>query len=380
MKNKIIIIALLMVVVSLSLFVQKSGQRGEIAGKAEKKQSSYDSYRYGMTENDRTVDFGTQPNAIFTSECLFHDRILKEQLDRKGWTLREHRYRNGSDMLPYADGRLDMMILGDIPAFIAMSRGNVGIYALCRQGYNTVIAGKSITPAELKGMRVGYSFGTTAHFALDKTLEAAGLNLDDVVSVPMAPDEMVDAMKNHAVDAVVSWEPTATKVLSLPGCEPLAVSEGFSYFSFDQGFTRRHPDLLEYILAAVVRAVKWTKIDEANIRKSLVWDRKGAELFFGKSPVVPDQKWISLMRKETLDNPSFPMIPLRFGDKDGIWHQQFEFLKEHGILPQETEWAILLKQVNTSLLPDIINENGRLEIDRYNYSEDKLFGEGEAKP
>jgi ABC-type amino acid transport substrate-binding protein len=189
--------------------------------------SSYDSYEYGQNP-EKVVDFGTQPNAIFTSESLFHDRILQQQLADKGWTLREHRFRNGKDMVPYTDGRLDVMVLGDLPAYVAMSTHKVGIFAVCRQGYNTLVASRRITPPELKGLRVGYPAITTAHFALDRALASANLTLDDIISVPMAPDEMEAAMRSHTVDAIVSWEPTASSVLAIPGYAAISVSEGFS--------------------------------------------------------------------------------------------------------------------------------------------------------
>jgi len=339
----------------------------------------YDRYNYGKADEAKVVEIATQPNAIFTSESLFHDRILQKQLAAEGWTLREHPYRNGKEMLPYTDGRLDVMILGDIPAFIAMDQHRIGIFALCRQGYNTIVANRKITPNQLKGLRIGYPTGTTAHFTLDRTLQAANLTMNDIISVPMPPDQMETAFRTGKVDAIVSWEPTASAILNIPGSAMVSSSPGFSYIAMDFGFAARHPRIQQAILAAVVRAVNWAKIDEKNIRTSLLWDRDAAVTFFGKSPVEDSEKWIGLMRKETIDNPSFPMLPINFAENSGIPYQQFEFLKKIGSLPATADWKKISATVDTRLLPQIIADKN-WQIDRFDYAPDKLYQGRQGTP
>lgn len=332
----------------------------------------YDKYNYGKTDEARVVDIATQPNAIFTSESLFHDRILQKQMAAEGWTLREHPYRNGKEMIPYTDGRLDVMILGDIPTFVAMEQHSIGIFALCRQGYNTIVANRKITPNQLNGLRIGYPTGTTAHFTLDRTLQTVNLTMNDITSVPMPPDQMEAAFRAGKVDAIVSWEPTASSILNIPDSAMVSSSPGFSYIAMDLGFTTRHPRIQQAILAAVVRAVNWAKLDEKNIRTSLLWDRDAAVKFFGKSSVEDNEKWIGLMRKETIDNPSFPMLPLNFADNSGIQYQQFEFLKKIGSLPTTADWTKIGSTVDTGLLPKIIADRN-WQIDRFDYAPDKLY-------
>ena len=339
----------------------------------------YDKYNYGKADESRVVDIATQPNAIFTSESLFHDRILQKQLAAEGWTLREHPYHNGKEMIPYTDGRLDVMILGDIPAFIAMEQHRIGIFALCRQGYNTIVANRKITPNQLKGLRIGYPTGTTAHFTLDRTLQAVNLTMNDITSVPMPPDQMEAAFRAGKVDAVVSWEPTASAILNIPNSAMVSSAPGFSYIAMDLGFTTRHPRIQQAILAAVVRAVNWAKFYEKNIHTSLLWDRDAAVKFFGKSPVEENEKWIGLMRKETIDNPSFPMLPLNFAENSGIQYQQFEFLKKIGSLPATADWKKISATVDKELLPKVIADKS-WQIDRFDYSSDKLYQGSQGAP
>jgi len=377
MKIKIIFILILTVSLGVGIrfaLLQKPALTG-----AQKTAPAYERYNYGGVDL-KIIDFATQPNTIFRSESLFHDRILQQQLAERGWTMREHRFRDGGAMLPYTDGRLDVLVLGDIPSLVAMSRHRIGIFAVCRQGYNTIIAHRRMTPPELKGLRIGYPPGTSAHFTLDRTLNAVGLTFNDIVPVPMPPDEMVAAMQNRRVDVIVSWEPTASQVLTIPGTAAIAVTEGFSYIAFDLDFAAHHPDIQKAILAAVVRATRWIRANEKNISESLLWDRSAAIDFLGASSLDDSAKWITLMRRETVDNPSFPMLPLNFSEKNGLPYQQFEFLKKTGGIPGNILWETVQERVNTALLPEIIRDGQKWQINRFDYAPDKLYLPPQDRP
>jgi len=322
----------------------------------------------------KIIDIGTQPNALFTTESLFHDRILKKQLAAKGWKLREHPYRNGNDMVPYTDGRLDVMILGDIPAFIAMQLNNIGISAVIRQGHNTVIARRRITAPELKGLRVAYPFNTTAHYAIERTLNAANLTTDDIVSINLQPDEMLNALSNNIVDVIVSREPTTSIILkNIKGSAAIYVIDGYSYIAFDRGFSARNPEIQKYLLAAVLRAVLWLKNGKENSSTSLEWDRKAEMKFLCNSAIECNTRWKNLLLRETIDNPLYPMLPLNFMDETTTNYKQFIFLKNKKIIPANAEWSKICERVDLKILPAIIRDGTNFEIDHFDYSTEKLF-------
>lgn len=380
LKHLTILLVILLSVIAATLayhFFQMEKPPAKISAKT----SDYDTYRYGSS-HEKVIDIGTQPNSLsgpFLTETLFHDRILKQHLVQEGWILRSHGYRNGKDMLPYANGRLDVMMLGDIPAIQAMNRNNIGIFALCRQGYNAVISNRRLTPYELKGLRVGYPPGTAAHFTLERTLESAGLSLKDIIPVQLQPDEMESELRNHHVDAVAVWEPfLATILKNIPGSISIATSDTFSYIAVDLDFANRHPALLKNILASFVRITRWIKHDENNIHTGLIWVRDAAIRFQGESPIQTNMKWLSLLKSETIDNPSFPMIPMNSLDEQGIHHQQFIFLKKAGLLPENAKWERLIERISISVLPEIIKNGRAWQIDRFDYTPDNLY-QGDGK-
>lgn len=332
---------------------------------------AYDSYNFGKNGADRVIDIGTVPislNSMFNSACLMHDRVLLRQLAAEGWTLREHYFNNGAEMLPYAD-RLDIMLIGDLPGLTAMATHNFGLFANTRQSYNTIIATRMLTPEDFKGLRVGYPPKTTSHFAIDRALKTANLSLAEIVSVPMQLKEMEAALKNRTVDAVVAWEPVSTRLLNtIPGSTIVFRSASLGFVLMNLDFTARHPEVQQSLLAAFARISRWTRQDERNILFGLKWVKEASIAFTGKSSVEPDNNGLSLYRKEAIDNPSFPMLPLNLSEEKGLFFQQFQFAKSLGAIPSETPWETVRSHIDTKTLPAIIEEGHKWELDRFDYA------------
>jgi hypothetical protein len=110
---------------------------------------------YARGDEAKVIDIGGQPSGLSTAvpiESLLRDRILQRQLAAEGWTLRVHGYQTGKDMLPYADGRLDILLLGDIPALTLMAQRNFGMFALARLSTNALIGKRLAHASGAKGV------------------------------------------------------------------------------------------------------------------------------------------------------------------------------------------------------------------------------------
>lgn len=71
------------------------------------------------------------------------------------------------------------------------------------------------TLADLRGQRIGYESTAAGAFLLSRALEAGGLTPEDVVPVPVQFDEHEKAFSDGRVDAVVTFEPARTRLLTL---------------------------------------------------------------------------------------------------------------------------------------------------------------------
>jgi ABC-type nitrate/sulfonate/bicarbonate transport system substrate-binding protein len=59
----------------------------------------------------------------------------------------------------------------------------------------------------VKGKRIGYFAGTSAHYGLIMTLRQHGISRHQVKLVDMPPENQVIALKNGELDAAMVWEP-----------------------------------------------------------------------------------------------------------------------------------------------------------------------------
>lgn len=65
----------------------------------------------------------------------------------------------------------------------------------------------------MKGKRVGVEQGANAALILAKALQQAGLSANDIIQVPLAIGDHLDAWRHDKVDAVVTYEPASSQLL-----------------------------------------------------------------------------------------------------------------------------------------------------------------------
>lgn len=71
--------------------------------------------------------------------------------------------------------------------------------------------------ADLRGKRVGVEYAGYGAFMLYKVCEAAGVEVSSVAVVPMTIDHHLAAWRGKEVDAVITYEPVATRIEALGG-------------------------------------------------------------------------------------------------------------------------------------------------------------------
>lgn len=69
---------------------------------------------------------------------------------------------------------------------------------------------------QLKGKRIGYEGSAVGELMISKILLKAGLKPSDVIRVnTLTPDKQLNAWQNNEIDAVITYEPTATKLKAI---------------------------------------------------------------------------------------------------------------------------------------------------------------------
>jgi sulfonate transport system substrate-binding protein len=122
-------------------------------------------------------------------------------------------------------GKIDLAGVGNTPVlFGAASRANFRIVAALRGGnhrgdFLLVRSGSSAHHIpDLRGKKVAYTRGSSAHGFLIQALARSGLKPSDVQLVDLSPGDALAAFSSGRVDAWATWEPFRTIALSLtPG-------------------------------------------------------------------------------------------------------------------------------------------------------------------
>lgn len=135
-----------------------------------------------------------------------------------------------------------------------------------------LIGAEGISSVEdLKGKRVAFEEGGGHEMLLRLALEDAGMDLDDVKRVSLAPDKAGTAMISGRVDAAVTYEPYISQTLEQTSGAEVVVEAGdfpgiiSDVWAVSDKFAEEHPEAVTGALAAWDDAVEYfrTNPDEA---------------------------------------------------------------------------------------------------------------------
>jgi NitT/TauT family transport system substrate-binding protein len=153
-------------------------------------------------------------------------------------------------------------------------------------------SGQVTRVAELRGRKVAISaFGTVGEWAADGALRTDGLTVADVEPVPVSFPDLLPALTNGAVDALLAGEPTATAAVVNGVGELLstdfALGAQITVLIANGAWLEHHPDVAARYLAAYLRAArdlygdgwyrddnvailgKWTGLSAATLQRAL---------------------------------------------------------------------------------------------------------------
>jgi ABC-type nitrate/sulfonate/bicarbonate transport system substrate-binding protein len=163
------------------------------------------------------------------------------------------------------DGKADFATVAETPIMFAIMKGAKLAILTTIQTSNkdeAIVARKDMgieSTADLKGRRVGVSFGTNGAYFLDSYLIVQGMMRKDVDIVDLKPEEMTDALLHGKVDAVSTWNPIVSNL-----CKTLG-DRGITFYGADiyketfnivssQEFIKQHPETVRRILRALAKA------------------------------------------------------------------------------------------------------------------------------
>lgn len=227
---------------------------------------------------------------------------LEKRLGPKGIEITWSEFSSGPPLLEAlgADA-LDFGPTGDVPPLFAQAAGGSLLYV---GAYKGAPAGSAIVVhkdapihslPDLRGKRVAFKRGSSAHNFTVKALRKGGLTLGDIEAVDLPPPDAAAAFKTGAIDAWAIWDPYFAVAEEDPQAHVVTTAEGivesWSYFLGNTSFANDHQDIVldtlnelqtvgaqaQAELSATAKALSAiTGVAEAVTLKTL--SRKGADL------------------------------------------------------------------------------------------------------
>jgi sulfonate transport system substrate-binding protein len=198
-------------------------------------------------------------------------------------------------------GSLDFGMTGDTPPIFAQAAGRDILYVgretpKPRSSAILVQNGSGIASlAALRGKRVAFQRGSSAHYLLLRALEKAGLRLTDIEPVYLAPADARAAFERHSVDAWAIWDPYWAAAETGSFAHVLANGEGLSdnisFYESSRAITRDHPEVIAALFGAINEADQYVGAHRSDaaalIAAGTGLDPKAALLFLERRQSSP---------------------------------------------------------------------------------------------
>lgn len=252
------------------------------------------------------VRIGTQKgSAILT--LTRKQQVIETRLKSLGvQTVKWVEFQFGPPMLEaLGAGAVDVGSVGDTPPIFAQAGGSNLVYAAATPSAQHAVlvpAGSAIrTLADLKGKRVAFGKGSSAHNVAIKALALGGLTLKDIEPTYLAPADATAAFNGGKIDAWVVWDPYyaigelhyKARVLADTSDQRLASA---SYYMANRDFAAKHPAVLSAVLDEIGKVTRWAGghrdelaaiASDATGIDAKTWSAAFARADFSFGPVTP---------------------------------------------------------------------------------------------
>jgi sulfonate transport system substrate-binding protein len=225
----------------------------------------------------REIHVGYQKNGVLV--IALQQAALEKHFAPQGIAVKWVEFSSGPPLLEAINaGSVDYGAVGDTPPIFAQSAGAAIVYAAGQPVTNgqgiLVPAGSSIgTIADLKGKRIGFTRGSSAHYVVVQTLEKIGLDYADITPVYLTPPDAGPAFANGSIDAWAIWDPYfAIGELKQSGrvlINASDITKTNSFYIANRDFAKNRGPVLQQIIDVTAATATWAEAHRDAVAKSL---------------------------------------------------------------------------------------------------------------
>ena len=229
------------------------------------------------TNDVKEIRIGYQKNGVLV--IARQQSSLENHFKPLGVNVKWVEFSSGPPMMEAMNvGSIDYGAVGDSPPVFAQAAGAAIVYAAGQpitNGQGILVPQKSTirSIAELKGKRVGFTKGSSAHNVTVQTLEKAGLTYADITPVYLAPPDAGPAFANGSIDAWSIWDPYfaigETKQKGRILVNASEITKTNSFYIANRDFAKNHGPLLQQIIDVTSSTAKWAETHREEVAKAL---------------------------------------------------------------------------------------------------------------
>lgn len=176
-------------------------------------------------------------------------------------------------------GSIDAGAVGDTPPIFAQAAHAPLVYIAARPGSGRgmgilVPPGSQIRQlGDLKGKRVAFAPGSSAHNLIVAALDKAGVAYGDIKPAYLAPADAAAAFTEGGIDAWSIWDPYLALEQSRPGVRTLAsgqdISPQNSFYMASRAYATQRPELIQAFVAMIRSTGEWCGHNRPAVAKML---------------------------------------------------------------------------------------------------------------
>ena len=166
-------------------------------------------------------------------------------------------------------GSIDLASTGEVPPIFAQAAGTDLVYIgeePPKPKAEVILVPKNSpikTVAELKGRKVAFQKGSSAHNLLLLLLQKAGLKFTDIHPIYLTPADARAAFQQGDVDAWAIWDPYYSAALLQGGAQVLAdgssITRAGSFYLASRDYATQHGPFLQQVLQVLTQADALTR-------------------------------------------------------------------------------------------------------------------------
>jgi len=225
-----------------------------------------------LAEVPNEIRIGYQKNGVLVvarQQAVLEKRFAVSWID----------FPSGPPMLEAMNaGSVDFGQVGDTPPIFAQAAGARIVYVAGQpitNGQGILVKPDSAihSLADLKGKRVGFTKGSSAHNVVVMALEKAGLQYSDITPVYLSPPDGAAAFARDAIDAWAVWDPFFAIGEARGGGRVLInaneIGKTNSFYIANRDFAQRSPQVVSAVIDVLVKTAQWAEAHRDQVGQVL---------------------------------------------------------------------------------------------------------------